>query len=167
LIYALTIENRIFGGIDVEKIFGKGFSLVELMVVIGIISLLALVALPSYRNFILRAEFIETKMAVGAVKVSFEVCSQMMGLSKVKVCSHNSHGIPNKKEAADGVVGVELKGGIFDAESTADNNNKVKIVATAPTDSKNVGSTYTLTGKINASGKVLWDKGQCSKPELC
>jgi prepilin-type N-terminal cleavage/methylation domain-containing protein len=151
----------------VEKIFGKGFSLVELMVVIGIISLLALVALPSYRNFILRAEFIETKMAVGAVKVSFEVCSQMMGLSKAKVCSHNSHGIPNKKEVADGVVGVELKGRIFEAESTADNNNEVKIVATAPTDSKNAGSTYTLTGKINANGKVLWDKGQCSKPELC
>ena len=43
------------------KIFGKGFSLVELMVVIGIISLLALIALPGYRNFILRAEFIETK----------------------------------------------------------------------------------------------------------
>ena len=51
-----------------EKIFGKGFSLVELMVVIGIISLLALVALPSYRNFILRAEFIETKMAVGRLR---------------------------------------------------------------------------------------------------
>ena len=44
------------------KFFGKGFSLVELMVVIGIISLLALVALPNYRNFILRAEFIETKI---------------------------------------------------------------------------------------------------------
>ena len=150
-----------------EKIFGKGFSLVELMVVIGIISLLALVALPNYRNFILRAEFIETKMAVGAVKVSFEVCSQMMGLSKVKVCSHNSHGIPNKKNAAEGVVGVELLGGIFQAESTTVDSSEVKIVATAPTDSKNSGSTYTLTGKINAGGKVVWDKGTCSKSELC
>ena len=68
------------------KIFGKGFSLVELMLVIGIISLLALVALPSYRNFILRAEFIETKLAVGAIMVSFEVCAQMLGLSKVRNC---------------------------------------------------------------------------------
>ena len=42
------------------------------MVVIGIISLLALVALPSYKNFILRAEFIETKLAAGAVKVSLK-----------------------------------------------------------------------------------------------
>jgi prepilin-type N-terminal cleavage/methylation domain-containing protein len=152
----------------VEKIFGKGFSLVELMVVIGIISLLALVALPSYRNFILRAEFIETKMAVGAVKVSFEVCSQMMGLSKVQVCSHSSHGIPNKKVAAEGVVGVELKGGIFEAESTKADTGQVEIVATAPTDSKNSNSTYTLTGKINAGGgKVVWDKGKCSKSELC
>ncbi len=152
---------------DLERFFGKGFSLVELMVVIGIISLLALVALPSYRNFILRAEFIETKMAVGAVKVSFEVCSQMMGLSKVKVCSHNSHGIPNKKVAAKGVVGVELKGGIFEAESTKVDTGQVEIVATAPTDSKNAGSSYTLTGKINAGGKVIWDKGKCSKFELC
>ena len=152
---------------NMEKIFGKGFSLVELMVVIGIISLLALVALPSYRNFILRAEFIETKMAVGAVKVSFEVCAQMMGLSKVKVCNHNSHGIPNKKEAAEGVVGVELMGDIFGVEPSADNKNQVKIVATAPTDSKNTGYTYTLTGTINAGGKVTWDEGKCSKPELC
>ena len=150
-----------------EKIFRKGFSLVELMVVIGIISLLALVALPSYRNFILRAEFIETKMAVGAVKVSFEVCSQMMGLSKVKVCSHSSHGIPNKKQAAEGVVGVELKGGIFGTESTAVDTGQVEIVATAPTDSKNSGATYTLNGTIDAGGKVVWDKGSCSKSELC
>ena len=93
----------------------KGFSLVELMVVIGIISLLALVALPSYKNFILRAEFIETKMAVGAVKVSFEVCAQMLGLAKVKNCQHNSHGIPAIKKPAKGVVGVRLVSDIFDA----------------------------------------------------
>jgi hypothetical protein len=64
-------------------------------------------------------------------------------------------------------VGVELKGGIFEAESTSVDTGQVEIVATAPTDSKNSGSTYTLTGKINAGGKVVWDKGNCSKSELC
>ncbi|MBT4928595.1 MAG: hypothetical protein HON20_01610 [Cellvibrionales bacterium] len=64
-------------------------------------------------------------------------------------------------------MGVELLGGIFEAESTTVDSSEVKIVATAPTDSKNSGTTYTLTGKINAGGKVVWDKGSCSKSELC
>lgn len=151
------------------KIFGKGFSLVELMVVIGIISLLALVALPSYRNFILRAEFIETKVAVGAVKVSFEVCAQMLGLAKVKECQQSSHGIPVIKNAAKGVVGVKLVSDIFnaDASEAVGEGDQVKIVATAPIDSDNANQTYTLTATLKADGRVEWDKGECSKVELC
>jgi len=149
------------------KIFGKGFSLVELMVVIGIISLLALVALPSYRNFILRAEFIETKMAVGAVKVSFEVCAQMLGLTNIKHCRHNNHGIPDKKNPGQGIVGVKLAGDIFGKEGSISEDDTVSIVATAPSDSKNSGQTYTLTGTLKTGGRVVWDQGQCSKVELC
>ena len=156
-------------GIGMVKIFGKGFSLVELMVVIGIISLLALVALPSYKNFILRAEFIETKMAVGAVKVSFEVCAQMLGLAKVKNCQHNSHGIPAIKKPAKGVVGVRLVSDIFDANFSGGVNDgdQVKIIAIAPTDSENAGQTYTLTATLKADGRVEWNQGECSKSELC
>lgn len=151
------------------KVFGKGFSLVELMVVIGIISLLALVALPSYKNFILRAEFIETKMAVGAIKVSFEVCAQMQGLANVKNCQHNSHGIPDIKKSAKGVVGVKLISDIFDVETikTVQVGDQVKIIATAPTDSENAGQTYILTATLKAGGRVQWNNGKCSKSELC
>ncbi|MDG2019230.1 MAG: prepilin-type N-terminal cleavage/methylation domain-containing protein [Porticoccaceae bacterium] len=152
-----------------EKIFKKGFSLVELMVVMGIISLLALVALPSYRNFILRAEFIETKMAVGAVKVSFEVCAQMLGLANVRNCRHNSHGIPDIKNSGTGVVGVKLDSDIFTTESSEEvkEGDKVKIIATAPSDSKNANQTYTLTATLKTGGRVEWNKGECSKAELC
>lgn len=151
------------------KIFGKGFSLVELMVVMGIISLLALVALPSYRNFILRAEFIETKLAVGAIKVSFEVCAQMLGLANVRNCQHNSHGIPAIKNVAKGVVGVKLVSDIFEASTSgsASDGDQVKIIATAPSDSKNAGQTFTLTASLKKGGLVEWDSGECSKAELC
>lgn len=151
------------------KIFGKGFSLVELMVVIGIISLLAIVALPSYRNFILRAEFIETKMAVGAVKVSFEVCAQMYGLPNIANCQHNRHGIPDKKVAGKGIVGVKLVSDIFGGQASAkpQEGDKVMIIATAPSDSKNANQTYTLTATLKQDGRIEWDKGQCSKAELC
>ena len=151
------------------KIFGKGFSLVELMVVIGIISLLALVALPSYRNFILRAEFIETKLAAGAVKVSFEVCAQMLGLANLKNCQHNSYGIPAIKNPGIGVVGVKLVSDIFDAEASkvVTDGAIVKIIATAPSDSENAKQTYTLTATLKQGGRVEWNNGECSKAELC
>ena len=155
--------------VNMIKIFGKGFSLVELMVVMGIISLLVLVALPSYRNFILRAEFIETKAAVGAIKVSFEVCAQMLGLANVRNCQHNSHGIPAIKNAAKGVVGVRLVSDIFKAgtSGSVSDGDQVKIIATAPIDSKNAEQTYTLTATLKKGGLVQWNNGECSKAELC
>ena len=145
----------------------KGFSLVELMVVIGIVSLLVLVALPSYRNFILKAEFIETKMAISAVKVSFEVCLQTLGLAGVKNCKHNSHGIPNKNDPAAGIVGVELASDIFDKTASPAVGDELTITATAPTDSQTTGQTYKLTGKLTDDGSINWNDGVCSNAELC
>lgn len=145
----------------------KGFSLVELMVVIGIVSLLVLVALPSYRNFILKAEFIETKMAVSAVKVSLEVCVQTLGLAGAKFCRQSSHGIPGANPAAAGIVGVKLTSDIYTKLTPPAEGDKLAITATAPTDSGTKEQTYTLTGTLTANGRIDWDNGSCSKSELC
>jgi hypothetical protein len=108
-------------------------------------------------------------MAVGAIKVSFEVCAQMMGLARVKNCQHNSHGIPAIKNPAKGVVGVKLVSDIFGKEASKNpsEGDKVMIIATAPSDSENANQTYTLTATLNNNGTVDWDNGQCSKAELC
>ncbi|MCS5588136.1 MAG: prepilin-type N-terminal cleavage/methylation domain-containing protein [Porticoccaceae bacterium] len=149
------------------RISEKGFSLVELMIVIAIIGVLALVALPSYRNFILKAEFIETKMALGAVKVSLEVCVRTMGLVSAGRCVNNSHGIPANNDPAEGIVGVKLAGTAFGKDSAVTENDTLTITATAATDSRNVGATFKLTGKLKSGGGIVWDDGVYSKPELC
>jgi hypothetical protein len=43
----------------------------------------------------------------------------------------------------------------------------VKIIATAPIDSKNAEQTYTLTATLKKGGLVQWNNGECSKAELC
>ncbi|MGC6481765.1 MAG: hypothetical protein ACON4S_06010 [Porticoccaceae bacterium] len=81
----------------------------------------------------------------------------------------NSHGIPDSKKSAKGVVGVKLVSDIFDAAptKTVQKGDQVKIIATAPTDSENAGQTYTLTATLKADGRIEWYQGECSKSELC
>lgn len=145
----------------------RGFSLIELMTVIVIISVLALVAVPGYRNFIAKAEFVETKMAVGPIKVSVDLCVQTMGLANANACGNNSHGIPEDVTAGTDTVGLALTGTAPGKEEDTAEDDTFIITATAPTNSQNDGANYTLTGTLDANGRIQWDDGECSRGELC
>ena len=132
----------------------KGFTLIELMIVIAIIGILAAIALPAYQQYTQRAQFSEVILATSATKSAVEVCGQINNALTLVTCGAASAAAGNASE------------GQF-VESVAVDANLV-ITATGAAGTPVAGVTYTLTPTLTAGGAVTWDtSGSCLANGLC
>nr|WP_089368925.1 prepilin-type N-terminal cleavage/methylation domain-containing protein [Pseudoalteromonas nigrifaciens] len=96
----------------------KGFTLIELMIVVAIIGILAAVALPAYQNYTNRAKFAEAVLAVTPYKTAMELAIQTKNITAKTDLNAATFGIPadialtandHGVVAADGVITVTWK----------------------------------------------------------
>ena len=125
----------------------KGFTLIELMIVVAIIGILAAIAVPQYQTYTKKSKFTEVTQATSPYKLAVEACFQDTGA--LANCGPGGQGIP-ADAGSNGKYVASVKMGA----------NGV-ITATAASANGLNGETIVFTPSVPAatSGNLLdWDK---------
>lgn len=124
----------------------KGFTLIELMIVVAIIGILAAVALPAYQDYTVRAKVSELILAASSAKTSVSESAQVGGgmptTASLVVDSQSSKFVSDVVYTSAGGSAVGTTG-------------VVTVTATAA-EPKISGATIIMTGTLQANGQVTW-----------
>lgn len=123
----------------------KGFTLIELMIVVAIIGILAAIALPAYQTYTNKAKFSEVIAATGPVRTAIDICVQSGDVQATCI--------------AQATAAVSTAGAYVKTIVPAANGANYTITATS--DGLATDETYVLNGTVN-DGTVVWVKGTSS-----
>jgi type IV pilus assembly protein PilA len=118
----------------------KGFTLIELMIVVAIIGILAAVALPAYQDYTIRAKVSELMLAASAAK---------------NTVTENIQASGGTTTGANAGVSLPAVGKLL-ATSTVSDTGTITVVGDGSATSVGTAVTIVLAPSVNTNGNVVW-----------